>query len=260
MVVIRAALLTLVFGCLLAAPLHADEAVVARPAAFDCPGLFEAGRYLEAASCFESLLDQGNVNGHLLYDLGNAWYRAGEMGEAIVAWRRARLFLPRDGDVKANLDAARDRTKDDLEPPDLRAGLARPLLAPFDALAASELLLLGSIAWAMLFIVLAIRLRRPFAGWLALVATLAVLAIAGLGGSLARSYSVSRHPVAVVTTEEVTLRSGRDILSTDLARLHEGAEARVVEESDGWVQVTLSTGLRGWLPSDALGLVRHLDR
>jgi hypothetical protein len=253
-------LCVLLAGLLAAATAIADEPVVARPASFDCPGLFEAGLYLDAVSCFESLEDQGNVNGHLLYDLGNARYRAGQMGEAIVAWRRARLFLPRDGDVKANLDAARDQTKDDLEPPGQRAGLARPLLAPFDALAATELLLVGSVAWALLFLVLSIRLRRPFAGWLALACTLAVLTIAGLGGSMARSYSVSRHPVAVVTLDEVTLRSGRDVLSTDLARLHEGAEATVVEQRDDWVQVTLSTGLRGWLPAGAVGLVRHLDR
>lgn len=253
-----AALLSVLAGCLLVAiPARADGPVVARSAGFDCPRLFEAGEYLEAAACFESLEAQGHLNGHLLYNLGNAWYRAGEMGEAILAWRRARLFLPRDGDLVANIDAAREWTKDDLEPPGRRRGLARPLLAPFDALSASELLLAGSIAWALLFVALAIRLRRPFAGWLALASTLAILAAAGLGGSLARSYSVSRHPTAVVLVEEVTLRSGRDVMSTDLARVHEGAETTVVEERGEWVQVTLSTGLRGWLPAGSLGLVRH---
>lgn len=254
----RAALLPLLAVCLLVAPsAWAQEPVVARPASFDCGGLFDAGDYTRAATCFEALEADGQVNGHVLYNQGNSWFRAGETGEAILAWRRARLFLPRDGDIVANIEAAKEWTKDDLQPPGQRQGLARTLLAPFDALSASELLLAGSIAWALLLLVLSIRLRRPFAGWLALAATLAVLAMAGLLGSAARSYRVSQHPAAVVLVEQVTLRSGRDVMSTDLARLHEGAEASVVEESDDWVQVTLSTGLRGWLPAGSVGLVRH---
>ncbi len=257
--VTRAALLAgLLAGCLLVGlPARAEGPVVARPAGFDCTGLFEAGSYAEAAACFDGLEDQGHVNGHILYNQGNSWFRAGEMGEALLAWRRARLYLPRDGDLTANIEAARERTTDDLEPPGRREGLARTLLAPFDALSDSELLLAGSVAWALLFLLLTLRLRRPFAGWPALAATLAVIAAAGLFGSAARSYQVSRHPVAVVLVEEVTLRSGRDVMSTDLARLHEGAEASVVEESPDWVQVTLSTGLRGWLPAGSVGLVRY---
>jgi tetratricopeptide (TPR) repeat protein len=251
-------LLALVATLLLAfGPAAAQEPTVARPASFDCTGLYSAGQYRDAAGCFESLEAQGHLNGHLLYNVGNARYRSGEFGRAILAYQRARLFLPRDGDLKANLGSARDQAKDDLPPPGQREGLARALLGPFDALSASELLLLGAIAWALLFVTLGVRLHRPFAGWLALAVTAGLVASAGLGGWAARSYSVSRHPVAVVLVEEVTLRSGRDVLSTDLARLHEGAEAKVVEQTDDWVQVTLSTGPRGWLPSGAVGLVRH---
>lgn len=253
---------------LLLAPLLAAAAIAgARTAAaaqggasFDCPALYESGSYVQAAECFESLLRQGHVGGHLLYDLGNARYRAGDLGQAILAWRRARLFLPRDGDVRANLESAREQVRDDLPPPGTRQGLARPLLAPFDALSSGELLLLGSIAWALLFVVLSIRLRRPFVGWAALAATLAVLATAGLGGRLVRSYWLARHPVAVVLADDVTLRSGRDVMSTDLARLHEGAEAIVIEESGDRVQVALSTGPRGWLPVGSVGLVREDER
>ncbi len=243
-------------GAALVALVAALGASPAAAQSFDCPTLYADGDYGAAAACFEALAAQGNANGHLFYNLGNARYRAGEVGAAVLAYRRAALYLPRDGDLEANLDRARTLSRDDLEPPGGREALARTLLGPYDALSASELLLLGAIAWALLFGVAAIRLVRPFAGWGGVVALLGAVALFGLGGWAARSYTISQHPVAVVLEPEVTLRSGRDVLSTDLARLHEGAEVEVVEEDGDWVQVALSTGLRGWLSRGSVGLAR----
>jgi len=245
--VIRAALVGLAV-CLFAAPAAAQT--------FDCPTLYEKGEYGAAAECFEALARQGNGNGHLFYNLGNARYREGSLGEAITAWRRAELFLPRDGDLRANLKRGREQAKDDLAPPGERAALGRTLMGPYDALAGSELLLLGAVAWTLLLLLAAVRLSRPIPGGGAVAALLGLIVVLGLGGSSLRSYTISRHPVAVVLAEEVTLRSGRDVLSTDLAKLHEGAEVTVVEVSEGWVQVALSTGLRGWLSRGSVGLVQ----
>ena len=242
-----------------AATLVGTLLLLATPAAaqsFDCPTLYDEGDYAAAADCFEALADQGNGNGHLFYNLGNARYREGSLGEAILGWRKAALYLPRDGDLKANLKRVRDLAKDDLAPPGEREALARTLLGPYDALSASELLLVGAVAWALLLILGAIRFTRPLPGWGAGAALLGFVVLFGLGGWSVRSYTISQHPDAVVLAEEVTLRSGRDVLSTDLARLHEGAEVRVVEVSDGWVQVALSTGPRGWLSAGAVGLVQ----
>lgn len=221
-----------------------------------CAAQYEAGDYPAAAACYRALEAAGHHNGHLHYNEGNAWYRAGDTGRAVLAYRRAQLHLPRDGDVQANLNAARRGAKDDLEPPDARGAVARTLLAPYDALSQAELLLLGSLAAALLFVLLAIRVRRELPGGGGPLVLLGLLAAGALFGWSVRSYELTTSPVAVVVGAEVTLRSGRDLQSVDLVRLHAGAEALVVEEGDQWVQVALSSGQRGWLPASELGLVR----
>jgi hypothetical protein len=235
---------------------RAESAAAAAGAAarFDCPALYDAGSYEEAALCFEALERQGHRNGHVVYNQGNAWYRAGRLGPAILAWRRALLFLPRDGDLHANLRSARERVRDALEPPDRRAPLARALLVPYDALSRHELLVLGALAWALALSLGAVALwrGRPALATPALAA--GALALLALLGAAVRSYQEARHPVAVVLAEELTLRSGRDLQSVDLSRLHEGAELRVLERAAGWLQVGLSNGQRGWVPADAVGL------
>jgi tetratricopeptide (TPR) repeat protein len=225
---------------------------------FDCGALYDAGDYPAAVDCFESLALGGNHNGHLLYNLGNAHYRAGAPARALLAYRRASLYLPRDGDLKANLASTRGQVQDDLDPPDVRSPLMSTLLAPYDGLSQRELLLTGAVGWLLLILVLGIRTRRPFSYATLAFTLLGGIALFGLLGGAARSYQTQQHPIAVLLAEEATVRSGRDLRSTDLVRLHAGAELRVLEHGQDWMQVGLSNGTRGWLPSDALGLVRPL--
>ena len=228
---------------------------LATPASDKCVEQYNAGAYGDAARCFEALEAEGHHNGHLLYDQGNAWYRAGDVGRAIHAWRRAGLFLPRDGDLAANLKSAREQARDDLAPPDARGPLARTLLMPYDRLAAHELLWLGAIAWALLLLLGTVRLLRAFPGATGLLVLCGVLSAGGLTGWAARSIQIATAPLGVVLSEQVTLRSGRDVQSRDLLVLHAGAELRVVEQTPDWLQIALSSGERGWLPADAVGLV-----
>ncbi len=226
----------------------------ASPQSEACVAHYNEGRYSEAAACFEGLEAEGHRNGDLLYDQGNAWYRSGELGRAILAWRRAELLIPLDGDLAANLRASRDRTRDDLPLPDARGPLARTLLVPIDRMAAGELLLLGALAWALLFGLATVRLLRPFPGAAGAMAIGAVIAVLGLGGWAFQRWEHTARPVGVVLDEAVTLRSGRDLQSRDLLVLHEGAEVSVVERGDTWLQVAVPEGPRGWLPAEAVGI------
>ena len=62
--------------------------------------------YRESARLFESILKDGFQSGVVYYNLGNAYYRAGEYGRAILNYRKAKLFRPRDPYLAANLQQA----------------------------------------------------------------------------------------------------------------------------------------------------------
>ena len=62
--------------------------------------------YLESARSFESILKDGYQSGVVYYNLGNAYYRAGEYGRAILNYRKAKFFRPRDPYLAANLQQA----------------------------------------------------------------------------------------------------------------------------------------------------------
>jgi hypothetical protein len=159
--------------------------------------------------------------------------------------------------LRANLATVRADAVDDLSPPHARGPLGTAVLAPYDALSARELLLLGTIAWALFFTLLAVRTRRPFPFAIGgVLPILGLVAVLGLTGYLARTRQVNAHPVAVVTVPEVTLRSGRDVRSVDLAKLHTGAEIAVVRQDAPWIQVAVGEDVRGWVPDTSVALVR----
>jgi tetratricopeptide (TPR) repeat protein len=78
---------------------------------------YEGRDFQQAAAAFDSLQQAGYGGFELYYNSGNAWFKSGEAGRAILNWERARQIEPRDRNVLANLDLARTALVDRFEEP-----------------------------------------------------------------------------------------------------------------------------------------------
>ncbi len=133
--------------------------------------------YRESAALLESLLADGFRNGAVYYNLGNAYFRAGEYGRSIAAYRKAKPYRPRDPYLEANLRQALSVAPGRLPeppPPWWRHVLfwSGWLSFPEKAYASFAAFLLAALAACA-----ALLLRRPRAYWIsaALVVIAAVL-------------------------------------------------------------------------------------
>src|SRR6266699_3597580 len=78
--------------------------------AFDqANSLYEEGKFTEAAAAYEKMLQQGRASPALYFNLGNAFFKAGQVGRAVLNYRLAERLAPRDPDIRANLKFARSR-------------------------------------------------------------------------------------------------------------------------------------------------------
>ena len=68
--------------------------------------LYDAGKFAEAAAAYEKIEPK---TAHVYYNLGNAWFRQGKLGLAVLNYERARRLAPRDPDILANLKFAQQR-------------------------------------------------------------------------------------------------------------------------------------------------------
>lgn len=245
----RLTFITLVFfflvGC---APQTTSGAQVA-----EANRLYEAGQFAEAAAVYQALADAGVEDGTLYYNLGNAYFKAGDLGRAILNYRRAQRLLPRDPDVAANLELARAQTVDRLESDGgALVDFVRRVLVEWTTLDEAAAITLG--LWVVLcaLVVAAILWPRGRQGLTYGIVVVAVLLAVGMLSVGVRVSEARSKAPAVVVAPSVEVRSGpgEDYL-TEFS-LHTGAEIRVLEQRNGWVRIALPGDLQGWMPSESV--------
>ncbi len=213
--------------------------------------LYQEDWYAEAIEIYESIRESGVEDGVLYYNLGNAYFKSGRLGLAIVSYERALKLLPGDDDVRANLAFANTLVSGGLaEPPlPLAIGWIVDSYRRSDPSALAWTLglafFVGGIAVSLLLLDRWPALRTPAFG--VLVASSAVALVAG--ASLLVKVRAERGRVdGIVVTENAYVRSGPLESSPRLAEIHEGLKVRIQGEREGFLQVTLANGLTGWLP------------
>lgn len=221
--------------------------------------LYQDGDFEGAIGAYQGVLDSGLESGDLYFNLGNAWFRMGELGPAILAWERAARLLPGDADVRANLELARSRTVDDVTPQmtfwlfQLRDGWVH--LLPRD-------LLLGIVGLAWLLtggaLVARVLSREPRRRKLATRTALGsggILVLFGIS-LLVRETGLTRPDVAIVMADQVSVQSA-PVADADqtLFTVHEGLRVTVERRAEAWAEVTLEDGRVGWLPLESIETV-----
>ncbi len=209
-------------------------------------GLYSDGRYADAARKYEEVLGAGVESANLHYNLGNAYFRAGDVGRAVLSYERARRLAPSDPDVVANLAFARSRGAE-AEP---RSLLSRILFPLADRMTTDWLFLLGVVTWTAFFALLAVARLVPRARVGARRGAIAagIVTLVLLTSGLARLLTVELPPHVIVVSDRVaTIRFEPSTSGAAHFEVKPGAFLRLVAEREGWAQVARSDGRRGWV-------------
>ena len=220
---------------------------------FSANAAYEDAEYARAAELYEQVITAGGTGGAVHYNLGNAYLRSGQLGLAIASYLRARASLPREQDVLANLEYARNVAKDAIEPPAPSEAMRNLFFWHYN-FSASELwigvLVLNLLVW--LFLAARLFSQSAIWKWLAVACGTVLLCVA----SSAIVHSAGLSEVAVIVPQEVDVTYGTDEDSVVRFKLHAGTEVRVVERSPGWVKIRLPDDLEGWIPQTQVEVVR----
>ncbi len=201
---------------------------------------YDEDRLTEAIAGWESLLNSGHVLPEVLYNLGNAYYRNGNLGPAIRAYRHAQWLAPRDPDIRANLGFAAQTAG--ISPP-ARHPVARLLLGASQ----SEWRVAASAAYWLAAAALAAWLLWPRTrSWARLTVLMAGLALALALAGLWIHRDLRQTPEWVVTADGNEVRSGPLETSTPLLSLPEGAIVRQLDRRGPWIEIQ-HEDTRGWI-------------
>ena len=204
--------------------------------------LYAEGKFAEAATAYEKIIATGTQSPALLFNAGNAECKAGHLGQAIAAYRQAELLAPRDAELRANLAFVRNQ----VQGATLRESRWQNWVG---SLTLNEgALLTAAFFWAMFALLAARQIRPALAPKLQSATRLAVVLTILSGAVLA--LQAANHfdsSVAVVTSAETTARSGPFDEAQSVFSARDGAELKVLDRHDDWVQVANNAGKIGWL-------------
>ena len=212
--------------------------------------LYEAGQFVDAIEAYRPLRTNTPTLA-LRFNLGNAYFKSGQIGEAIAEYRLAERLAPRDPDVRANLNFARERVEGPtLQPGWVQQRTSRLTTGEWSALATATI-------WIVLALLIIRQLqpksRKPLLSWTIVAGTLAV--IVGVGAHWTIRLRAETR-IAVVTQRDAVMRLGPFEASQSAADLKNGAELRVLDRKQDWIQVTTDHRQLGWVPVDAVRILQ----
>ncbi|MBN1143651.1 MAG: tetratricopeptide repeat protein [Bacteroidales bacterium] len=208
-----------------------------------------------AAESYSRVIGLGYESAGLYYNLGNAFYKTGDMARAILYYEKALLLQPGDEDTRQNLALANQRIIDKIDViPSffLKRWIKalKGLFSPNQWAILCLLLFAASLGCFTLFF-LSNNITLKKAGFSAGVVGL-IITFAGLILMYSRMHEIKKHDAAIIMAPSVNARSSPDEQSTNVFVLHEGTRVLVTDSVQQWKEIRLANGNKGWIPGEAL--------
>jgi hypothetical protein len=220
--------------------------------------LFKAGNYNEALKAWTELYNSGFISANLNYNIGNAYFKMNNIPKAILFYEKAYLLNPADEEINYNMQIARSLIVDRFqEIPELFFVRWYNFVA----------LLWSSNAWAAISIISFIiclvslsvyiyssRFALKVAGfWLAVL--LIVISSLSIIFSIRNSKLIHDSHQAIVVTPVINGKSSPDNSGNDLFVIHEGTKVSIEDKVGEWLEIRLSDGNKGWVPSNSIDII-----
>lgn len=222
---------------------------------------YAEGNYAEAAAQYEQIIastsdEMSSDYAVVYYNLGNAYFKQGELAQSILAYERALRLQPSLKDAKHNLQFAQSRIVDNIE--DTHSFfLSNWLKAVRNALSertwvmlSISLFLLTLVGFFFFAFSHTIWLRKT-AFYTSLVALLISVCACANAGSLHQRDT--ERAEAIITQGIVNAKASPDRSGTELFTIHEGTKVKITETIGEWCCIEVGNNI-GWMP------LAHLER
>lgn len=218
---------------------------------------YQQANYEAAIALYEEVLASGQHSADLYYNLGNAYFKAGLKGKAVLHYERALLLDPGSTEARDNLTFVQAQIPpiEQVPPFFLKAWkeAVQALLPARIWVVAGLVLLWMGAAGVILWLLGQSRERKKQGFSLALAGFL--LCIAPLWLAFSRKQAETNSPFAIVLTDGGKLHAAPGEESEERLILAEGWKVECVEKLNDWYKIKLANGEMGWTKA---GIVEKL--
>jgi tetratricopeptide (TPR) repeat protein len=211
---------------------------------------FNQKEYQKAIDLYTDILSKGQVSAELHYNLGNAYFKAGNLPLSIVQYEKAAKLAPADEDIKFNLQLAKTQTVDkvDVVPIFWLARLEQKiinLLSTNQWAAIGLVSFLLSLTFLMWYFFSNQILIKKLSFWTA--GMLLLLSMSSVWASYRAQHENYSRQYAIIVNPSINIKSSPDVNSTNLFVLHAGTKLEVLDQINEWLKVRIENGNTGWI-------------
>ena len=214
---------------------------------------YSEGQWAEAAGTYTAIENLGLESPALYCNMGNAWFKSGDVAKAMLYYERALKLDPSYDDARYNIAVISDFIQDRIEPvPEfILKTWTRDLcyILDSDTWAVISLIFLAAVAVSLLLLFLSSSLALRRIGFFLAIAAF-LLTVMSVSFAFWQKADYSRKDGAVIMVPVVSVKSSPSSdTSTDLFILHEGTKVVILDEVGDWRNIELADGRQGWMKS-----------
>lgn len=219
---------------------------------------YAKGAFREAIDLYEKLLAGNKVADVIYYNLGNAYYKLNKIAPAILNYERALLLNPGDGDIRFNLEMARLKAIDKIDPVE-GFFLTEWMDGLRNVFSTNQWAWIGIVSFLLLIVCLVSFFFSRQLVWkkVGFYAGIVLLVITIMGNvfSYQQKKNLEDKDAAIIFASTVTIKGSPDNAGTDIVVLHEGTKVFIKTKLGNWNEIVLENGTVGWIESKMIEII-----
>lgn len=216
--------------------------------------LYENGEYPEAIETLEGILNKGLKSGNLYYNLGNMYFKSGELGESIVNFERARRYMPRDGDLESNYDLAKSLMKR-ADSPEERFFVFQYMDRGLEFLTLRQTILCASVLfYILIFYIILTKVFHQLALFSNFFIVLISLVIIILFIPIKHTINNLKQGAIVIASITDARFEPLDDAAANFT-VYEGMKLYILDKKGDWYKVKRPDGKVGWVKKEDVGYI-----
>ena len=221
--------------------------------------LYSVGKYNEAISLYQKIIEQQGTSSEIYYNLGNCYYKIHDLAHSILYYERALKIDPSDEDIRYNLSLARKKIQDkNVMNTDIFLSAWWKSTANLLSLNLLKILaLINFVLCLLLIILLQVHYFDSYKK------TLKILLFCCLGFSILfnifafQQYrNIVNSQGCIVMSKAIEVKSSPTDISTSLFLIHEGTRLEIIDYSmKEWCQIKYDEEKQGWIKKTQIEII-----
>ena len=216
---------------------------------------YRKGQYDLAIQEFESILLDNWDSPELYYNLGNAFYRSGNIAGAVWAFESCLKLSPTHEDAKYNLRLANLKVIDRMDLPEPPFYL-KWYLGIKGRYTPSKWLNISLFIFLIFSIIMRTSHMTSSLILQHLRGSIIVVFFVSLFLTIHSIWTDNSLSLGVIYATKVEAHSEPNVFSTRLFEVHEGLRVSINQAVDDWVEIELLDGKTGWIENNQIRLIR----